>query len=364
MLVAGRGIAMAYMLRGQYQLTTFIFELCAALLILLLLQSADWLLTKLIRRIFGDGSRLRRFAGSGLRLLVVGLFFGTFLLATVQMHPPKVACRLTPSNEGMDFSTHRVTTDDGVEISAWVIPSGQPNRATIVVAHGLGANKQNFCHIGKLHHELGLNVVMFDFRAHGDSQGHTCTLGIREANDVKAGYDLAVSQFPNQPVYAWSTSMGGAATLRAAAEFDIFDGLVVDATYSSVKSIAMNTKFCYLGPLDSAAWNLSRLWFGAYTGLDIESFGPERDITRIEKPILLIHGTIDSILPMNESRQLHAAANGNTDLWIVDGAGHCGAYLHPEYADRVLAFVQDRSSSPQVVTTGVGLQPTFVRPQP
>jgi len=340
LLVAGRGVSMAYMLHGQYKLTTFAFEMCCELLILLLLQSVDWLLTKMISRVVGDGSRLRKFVGSSLRLLVIGLFFGTFLLATVQMHPPKIACRLTPSSEGIDFSTHRVTTDDGVELSAWVIPCDQPNRPAVVLSHGLGANKQNFLHIGKLLHDLNLNVVMFDFRAHGDSEGHTCTLGVREAYDVKAAYDLAVAQFPYRPVYAWSTSMGAAATLRSAAEFGLFDRLVVDATFSSVKTIAMETKFCYLGPLDHAAWNLSRLWFGAYTGLNINNYGPELDIAKIDRtPILLIHGTIDSILPMRESQRLHDAANSNTKLWIVKGAGHCGSFLHPQYSDRVEAFL-------------------------
>lgn len=54
---------------------------------------------------------------------------------------------------------------------------------------------------------------------------------------------------------------------------------------------------------------------------------------------MLVHGTIDEILPTDESRKLHAAAHGNTELWVVAGASHCGSFLHPDYSQRIAEFL-------------------------
>lgn len=334
-----RGYSIAKLLNGRYGWNSLFFDAGAAIVILLVLQLSDALLVGGLQRLVGDQSRLRRSAAKGIRLLVVGLFAGTFLLATIQMHPPKVGCTKTPADFGMAFSEHKIETSDGLLLSTWTIPAKTVERPVVVVAHGLGANKQNFLSVSRLVNDLDYNVVTFDFRGHGDSQGHTCSLGVREGLDVKAAYDFAANQFPNRPIYAWSTSMGGAATLRATAEYQIFDKIVVDASFSGVKNLAMDTKFGYLGPLGPFAWNLSRVWFAAYVGQDIDGISPERDIATIDRtPIFLIHGTGDPVIPHAESKRLSAAAVKGTELWLVEGAGHSGSCYHPEYGQRLTAF--------------------------
>ena len=138
-------------------------------------------------------------------------------------------------------------------------------------------------------------------------------------------------------MFAWSTSLGAAATLRAAAEYQIFDRLVIDATFSSVKNLALDTKFCYLGPFGSTAWNISRVWYFAFVRTDIDNYGPESDIAEINVPIFLIHGTADPIIPHTESEKLQAA-NPNAKLWLVKDAGHSMSFHDLRYPIRVLNF--------------------------
>ncbi len=330
---------MAHLLEGRYLFRSLAFDVIAAIVILIVLQFIDRLVIGWLQRLIGDQNWLRKSLAKTIRLVFIVLLPGTFLLATVQMHPPKIACAKKPSEFGITFTEHTIETEDGLSLSAWILPAIEDNRPVVVMTHGLGANKQDFLVVSRMINAMNYNVVTFDFRAHGDSDGHTCSLGVKEAFDVKAAHDLAVAKFPGKPVYAWSTSMGAAATLRAAAEFRIFDKIVVDATYSSVEHLAWQTKFRYLGPLAPAAWNLSRLWYFAYVGQDIEQFGPINDITNLEDiPVFLIHGTGDPIIPHTESERLHAAAAPGTKLWLVDGAGHSASFLNPEYSQKVYRF--------------------------
>jgi len=333
-----RGFVISRLIGGYYSWSSFLFDAIAAVLILFVLQLLDLLLTKGLTGLIGEKSKGRKIAIKLIRLVIIVLIPGTFLLATAQMHPPKIGCLETPQSIELEFTAHTIETNDGLSLSAWTIPAKDPDRPVIVMTHGLGANKQNFLPISKLLHECNFNVVSFDFRAHGDSEGHTCTLGVLESNDIKAAYDLATKQFPDRPIYCWSTSLGGAAALRAAAEFKIFDKLVVDASFASVKNVAMDTKFCYLGPLGSSAWNISRLWYFTYVGKDIEQFAPANDIALLKIPVFLIHGTADKIIPYNESNRLQAAAAPGTELWLVQWMGHSQSFLHPKYKERMSEF--------------------------
>ena len=342
--IALRGWVIAGLMGGSYSVQSFVIDTFFAVMILWALQGFDFCLTTGLKRLIGEKNKVRRVTCKLVRLTFVIVICGTFLLATAQLHPPKIGCAQTPIKFGMQFSEHTLTADDGIKISAWSIPVADSElakqRPAMVVTHGLGANKQNFLHVSAMLHDLDYNVVAFDFRAHGDSEGRTCTLGVKESLDVKAAYDFAIKQFPNRPVYIWSTSMGGAATLRAAAEYQIFDKIVVDATFTSVRNVAMETKFCYIGPLANSAWMLSRGWYWLYVRDDIDAYGPEKDIANITAPIFLIHGTADPIIPFDNSERLQQQAKPDTQLWMVEDAGHCGSLQHPDYALRLSSFYE------------------------
>jgi uncharacterized protein len=58
------------------------------------------------------------------------------------------------------------------------------------------------------------------------------------------------------------------------------------------------------------------------------------------RPLLLIHGTADQTIPVSHTQRLYDAAGAPKELWLADGAGHCGAYFldRPGYCQRVTAF--------------------------
>ena len=344
-LVTLRGFSIAHLLVGQYRWSSLLFDFAAGTVLFGILQISDALLAGLLKRLCGETRLSSKVFVATVRLTLVVLLFGTCLLATVQMHPPKIACLKTPADFGIQFTEHSVTTSDGIKIAVWAMSVADPQRPVVVVTHGLGANKQNFMFVSQLIHKLNYHVVTFDFRGHGDSGGHTCTLGVREAADVKAAFDFASTHFADRPIYAWSTSLGASATLRATAEHQIFDKMIIDATFSSVENLAMETKFNYLGWFAKPAWHISRLWYWVYVQKDIAQFAPVKDIAKIQQPICLIHGTNDKIIPHTESDRLLNAAAPGTQLWKVEGAGHSGSFHSADYGKRVTDFYEGRSAS-------------------
>ncbi len=340
LVVALRGFLLANMMNGAYHFSSLLFDSAAAFILIGLLQLSD--VTAGLRKSIGNRTKSKRIASKMIRFAVIIPVAGTFLLSTVQLHPPKIRCTQTPADKGLEYSEHRIKTNDGLELAVWKIPASYDDRPVVVLAHGLGANKQNFLPIARMLQRIGYNVVAFDFRAHGDSDGLTCSLGVLEAADVKAAFDFAAREYPARPIFAWSTSMGGAATLRAANRYRIFDKIVVDATFTNVRNVAMETKFGYLGPLGRPAWQLCRCWYALWTGRDIDNYGPINDIGHINHcPILLIHGTADRMIPYSESEKLQRE-QPNAQLWLVPSAGHGGAIQDGRYPRQLYDFYESK----------------------
>ena len=58
--------------------------------------------------------------------------------------------------------------------------------------------------------------------------------------------------------------------------------------------------------------------------MDFGKISPESKVAATIVPVLLIHGQIDSNIPVRHSRRI-AANNPSVSLWEVANANHCGA---------------------------------------
>jgi fermentation-respiration switch protein FrsA (DUF1100 family) len=86
--------------------------------------------------------------------------------------------------------------------------------------------------------------------------------------------------------------------------------------------------------------------------LDLAALAPTRAVARMTtRPVLLIHGSLDPVIPVDHARRLkHHAANAKTELWILDGMGHAeGARSGPchrassprrrDFLERIVSFM-------------------------
>ena len=83
-------------------------------------------------------------------------------------------------------------------------------------------------------------------------------------------------------------------------------------------------------------------------GLDFERIAPVNNIRRATAAFLLIHGQEDDVVPLAHAQALlENAPAGRASLWLVPGKGHSDCCTHPEFWERVLAFLRENLAAAQ-----------------
>ncbi|GAC1354047.1 MAG: hypothetical protein NVS4B8_28170 [Herpetosiphon sp.] len=237
---------------------------------------------------------------------------------------------------------------DRVLISGWFVPAPGATR-TIIFVHGKDKSRLREFQGGSLRflramHERGFAMLMIDMRGHGASGNGRFTFGLRERRDILGAVDwLRGHGFAAGHIGLLGASMGAAASIYAAADEPAIGALVVDSSYAAIYPVLQDLARRYARPLRfflrSLIWS-STVW----TGVNIGRSRPVDVIGRISpRPVLIIHGTRDWLIPPSDAEQLHHAAPGS-ELWIVPDAGHVRIYAADPaaYVRRIAGFF-DRS---------------------
>ena len=159
-------------------------------------------------------------------------------IVKMRVAPPRLENLKTPSDYGMQYSDVDIVTADNVRLSAWEIPSPAPSDKTVIVNHpltttrygsvdGLDGVSAEFLPMVKHLHDAGYNIVMYDHRGQGDSDGGVGSAaigrqapvgtGITEWQDVVASlrYVLNHPNFADDEIVFLSQCMGANATFLA-----------------------------------------------------------------------------------------------------------------------------------------------------
>ena len=128
---------------------------------------------------------------------------------------------------------------DGVRIAGWYIPAGsdalRAGAPTVVLAHANGKTKSEMLSWAEPLHDA-YNLVLFDFRNHGQSSGDTTTLGVREVRDLQAVLDWLDKAKSPSSIAVLGVSMGGATALDEAANDDRVAAVIIDSTHATLAS--------------------------------------------------------------------------------------------------------------------------------
>lgn len=276
-------------------------------------------------------------------LATIGVAIVSYLAADRLVHPPREHRRATPAYRGVAFEDVSFTTDDGLKLAAWWMPARADDpQGTVVFLHGYGASKWQALGVAPFLHRNGWNVLAFDFRAHGWSEGAYTTFGIDETSDVRAAVAYALARDPDEPVALFGWSMGGATALAAAADMPEVRAVVVDSAFARLENVVSNSLPAFTGlpafpfapvTVSIASWMTHR---------DVDDAQPARGAATLGRPLLIIHGLEDTLVRADvDARELSEAAGGRAETWLVPDADHVNARrYHPqEYEQRVLGFL-------------------------
>ena len=175
--------------------------------------------------------------------------------------------------------------------------------------------------------KMGYNVILIDERAHGKSEGHSITFGIKERKDVLSWLEFAQKRFGLDYKYVLvGISMGGATVLNLADKVDSNIKIIADCPYARIKELFIyDIKMLKLPVF--IFYPLLRLTGILFAHVDIAKFDNYQAINNTTNKVLIIHGNKDSVVPYTLSQKLYETYPDKIQYELFDGAEHGVSYL-------------------------------------
>ncbi len=177
---------------------------------------------------------------------------------------------------------------------------------------------------------MDYDVLVVEPRSSGNSEGDWLTMGVAECVDVALWTQKIAETNSNAQITLYGISMGAATVMMAAAlsKTTNVTSLVEDCGYANIYSIFEN-----LAPYFAESFG----WTGTteelfdkvadatetLTGYNVADAVPLDSISEVTVPSMFIHGTADTLVPVEDAQTLYDASGATIkELWTVEGAGH------------------------------------------
>ncbi|CDJ52985.1 hypothetical protein, conserved [Eimeria brunetti] len=268
------------------------------------------------------------------------LFLNTFPFGhkTPNLNPRGIR---SPAERGIPFKDVSITTRDGHKLHGWLLLDEKPLEApTFIFFHGNAGNIGfHLPHADFICAELGANVLLFDYRGYGHSEGIPTEEGLYTDADAALDYVLSSSLVNKENIFAFGHSLGGAVAIDLAhRRGKELRGLVVENTFTSLRD-AIHDVF---PPSRKFDWLLN-----AIQRMKLSS---EKKVRKIEIPALFISSREDVLIPPYRMDHLYNAC-GSSRKWKLDilRGDHNSTWevAAIPYADNFKKFIEAAISSPE-----------------
>jgi fermentation-respiration switch protein FrsA (DUF1100 family) len=251
-----------------------------------------------------------------------------YILVVFAVHRPRLLPTPMTTIAASLVETIEFPSRDGSTTLRGVFLKQPSPRGTVIVCHGVGANHADIEDIHLVLFDSGFQVLTFDFRGHGNSDGHTITYGLNERLDVLGAYDacLARADVDADRVFALGVSMGGASLAMALPEMPRVKAAVLDSAFASLTSMVEHQFRFVPASVRPVPTQVARVFGWLEIGADINSLAPATRLKTLDLPVLIIHGDEDHIVPVEHAHQLHSACRQGT-LHIEKHCPHIGTVM-------------------------------------
>jgi len=223
------------------------------------------------------------------------------------------------------YDTVILKTQKGISIDAWYSKTDSVAMGTVILFHGIGANKGMLLNEANEFRYLGYNVMLVDFRAHGNSAGQTTTIGIRESEEVKLAYDYAMEKGAKN-IFLWGISMGAVVVAKAIEDYELRpSGVMLEMPFGSLQSHlqARARVMGFQGFPEKPFGFFVSWWMGIERGYNGLKHQTSLYVKKINCPVLMEWGALDNYVLKTETDKIYnAIASPNKKLVRYDRAGH------------------------------------------
>jgi uncharacterized protein len=241
------------------------------------------------------------YVAGGYGMLVLCLFFFQSKL----LYFPSRDIVATPARAGLPYEPVTFTTGDQVRLDGWFVPAEEP-RAVLLFFHGNAGNISHRLDSLSIFHELGLSVLIFDYRGFGRSDGRMSEEGSDRDAEAALRYLKEERGVPLRKIVYFGRSLGGAVAAHLATK-ETPAALIIESTFTSVPDLAAQ-----LYP------------FLPVRLLNRFAYDAKKALEAVSCPVLIVHSADDEIIPIKHGRELLAVANDPKQFLEIHGSHNEG----------------------------------------
>jgi pimeloyl-ACP methyl ester carboxylesterase len=270
------------------------------------------------------------------------------LLVTLGWRNRRMRHRRDPGSLGLSFEAVGIPTANARTLHGWWIPSAKAGAPCLILVHGWGRNVERVLPYVEMLHPAGFDLLAFDARHHGSSDGDAYASMPKFSEDIRAAVDYVGGRRRaaggGVEVGVLGLSVGGSAAIHAAAHDPRIAAVVTVGAFADPADAraTIGPHWWLLAPgLPLAFWLVERRM-----GIRFRSVVPANLIGRARARFLLIHGTEDAVVPVAHAQRLAAAAGASARAWIIPGRGHSDPHLESGMAATLTGFFTDALVTP------------------
>ncbi|MDD4924431.1 MAG: alpha/beta hydrolase [Dehalococcoidales bacterium] len=284
-------------------------------------------------------------------LVLVYVILST-LAAYVLVRIPRLPLRDNPSSIGLEYEDVSFPSrKDKLTLKGWYMPGKKA--FTIIVITGMRQNRVDYrinsLNMAKGFVDKGFNVLFFDQRGRGESEGQGIVLTHFE-RDIGGALDFVRSKKgPDEQIGLIGLSAGAAATVIFSSTENI-DAVVADSCFTSITRV-FTQKGSAMSKLPRpivkifgfGIWMMARIMYGYHRA------DPADKVANVKCPILFIQGDKDDWVSVDVTERLYKISNNPLDeIWFVPNAGHTKTFgMNPEgYIERITSFFSKFEKTP------------------
>ncbi len=234
-------------------------------------------------------------------------------------------------------------TDDGIRLHGWCIEPPEP-RATVVLHHGMRGSRLQMLERAEWLAELGFRCVIFDHRAHGESEGKLTSFGWHERWDAIAIARFTAERWPAQQRLALGYSMGAAALCYAGEAARLYDAIVLENLYLDLAR-AFDSRIGCGYPGWVRYFRHGVVWLcEKRLGMRLADAAPIARIADLAPtPVLLLTGDADPYASPDEVEKLASQIPASSQFVVIPGAEHDDTYTRGGelYRRKVGTFLEE-----------------------
>jgi len=252
-----------------------------------------------------------------------------FVAPYLVLKPYKVKTDVTPKHFDLAFESLNIEVEPNLHLKGyWTQSKTDSVRGIIIFAHGVGGCKESYIGVAEKLAKRGIETILVDSRAHGQSEGEYCTYGFYEREDISKIIDFIQTKQPNTPIGLWGSSMGGAIGLLALEKDKRLQFGLIQSTFTDLHQIVFDYKKRILKGFGSqfmVNYVLKRA--GKIANFNPKEVRPIAAVKNIEQPIIMAHGDADENISYQYGQQLFDNLKStDKEFYLVKNGGHVGLW--------------------------------------